>query len=126
MAWPPTTWSDYISNEIGDRATWWNMPQWYFGNMPNFGNYCMVSYATDIDRNTFIAIKLLIDKCNELQAQIDTMSNGITWQSICEAWLANDFEGRGATIAIIDRMRQILWDEPFSIVWAARPERQKF
>ena len=126
MADAPTNWSYYTSHEIGDIATWDNIYNWYFCNMPNYSDYSMKSYSEHIHRNTFIAIKLLIDKCNELQAQIDTMSNGITWQSICEAWLANDFEGRGATIAIIDRMRQILWDEPFSIVWAARPERQKF
>lgn len=46
----------------------------------------------------------------------------LTWKAICEAWIKNDFEGRAPTIAIIDRMRQILWDEPFSITWAARPE----
>lgn len=46
----------------------------------------------------------------------------ITWQAIAEAWVANDFEGRGPTIAIIDRMRQILWNEPYYVKWAARPE----
>ncbi|MBA7474037.1 hypothetical protein ES707_09384 [subsurface metagenome] len=46
----------------------------------------------------------------------------VTWKGICEAWLKDDFEGRAPTIAIIDRMRQILWDEPFNITWAARPE----
>ncbi|GAI69053.1 unnamed protein product [marine sediment metagenome] len=49
----------------------------------------------------------------------------LTWKSICEAWLKNDFEGRAPTIAIIDRMRQILWDEPFNIIWAARPEEKE-
>ncbi|KKK83654.1 hypothetical protein LCGC14_2791220 [marine sediment metagenome] len=48
----------------------------------------------------------------------------VTWQQIVEAWIANDFEGRVATVATIDRMRQILWDEPFSVQWAARPEDQ--
>jgi len=46
----------------------------------------------------------------------------ITWQQICEAWVANDFEGRMPTIAVIDRMRQILWNEPYYVRWAARPE----
>jgi len=47
----------------------------------------------------------------------------ITYQAIVEAWIKNDFEGRALTIGVIDRMRQILWDEPFSVVWAARPEQ---
>ncbi|GAI76277.1 unnamed protein product, partial [marine sediment metagenome] len=29
------------------------------------------------------------------------------------------------TIGVIDRMRQILWDEPFDLTWAARPEHKE-
>jgi len=46
----------------------------------------------------------------------------VSWKTIVEAWVKDDFEGRGWTIAVIDRMRQLLWNEPFSVVWAARPE----
>lgn len=49
----------------------------------------------------------------------------VTWQAICEAWVKDDFEGRFWTIGIIDRMRQIMWDEPFDLTWAARPEERK-
>lgn len=49
-------------------------------------------------------------------------SGEVTWKAIVEAWIKNDFEGRAPTIAVIDRMRQIIWDEPFSVLWAARPE----
>ncbi len=48
----------------------------------------------------------------------------LTWQAICEAWVKNDFEGRDWTIAIIDRMRQILWDEPFNVQWAAKATQE--
>jgi len=48
----------------------------------------------------------------------------VTWKTIVEAWIANDFEGRAVTIAVIDRMRQILWNEPFNVQWAARPEQE--
>lgn len=54
------------------------------------------------------------------------MEPDITWQAIVEAWVKDDFAGRALTIATIDRMRQILWDEPFYAVWAARPEEQEF
>lgn len=50
----------------------------------------------------------------------------LTANKIAEAWMANDFEGRAITIAMIDRMRQIIWDEPFNVQWAARPEEQEF
>ena len=49
----------------------------------------------------------------------------ITWKTIVEAWAKDDFEGRFWTIATIDRMRQIMWDEPFNVMWAARPEEQE-
>jgi len=46
----------------------------------------------------------------------------LTAEKICEAWAADDFGGRMITIAFIDRMRQLLWDEPYYVKWAARPE----
>lgn len=46
----------------------------------------------------------------------------LTYQKICEAWGKDDFEGRSVTIAFIDRMRQLIWNEPFSAIWAAKPE----
>lgn len=48
----------------------------------------------------------------------------ISWKSICEAWAADDFAGRAPTIAFIDRMRQLVWNEPFYAVWASRPESE--
>lgn len=53
-----------------------------------------------------------------------TQESEITWKTICEAWAKNDFEGRAVTIAFIDRMRQLIWDEPFFVAWAAKPEEQ--
>lgn len=46
----------------------------------------------------------------------------LTATKICEAWMADDFKDRALTIAMIDRMRQLVWDEPFNITWAARPK----
>ncbi len=45
----------------------------------------------------------------------------VTWKAICEAWVKDDFEGKEWTIACIDRMRTLMWDEPFYIKWAAKP-----
>lgn len=47
---------------------------------------------------------------------------GVSWTSIVEAWAENDFEGASVTVAFIDRMRQLIWNEPFSVKWAAQPE----
>lgn len=45
----------------------------------------------------------------------------LTARKICQAWAVNEFEERALTIAFIDRMRQLVWDEPFYVAWAARP-----
>jgi len=90
------------------------------------------------------SLESLIDGCQALGTAIDVMylyNNlydpkyavpyylkyhvGVTWKSICEAWVKDDFEGRFWTIGIIDRMRQIMWNEPFDITWAARPEQRE-
>lgn len=47
------------------------------------------------------------------------------WRTICEALVADDFEGKYWFIAIIDRMRQLIWDKPFSIQWAADPKAEQ-
>ena len=49
----------------------------------------------------------------------------VTWKSICEAWAKDDFEGKEWTIACIDHMRKLMWDKPFSIIWASKPEGTK-
>lgn len=46
----------------------------------------------------------------------------LTAIKICEAWAKDGFEERALTIGFIDRMRQLIWDEPFFVKWAARPE----
>ena len=45
----------------------------------------------------------------------------LTAEKICLAWAKDDFHDRALTIAFIDRMRQLIWDEPFYVAWAARP-----
>jgi len=52
----------------------------------------------------------------------DGVEYELTAKKICEAWAANGFQDRAVTIAFIDRMRQLIWDEPFFVAWAARPE----
>ena len=46
----------------------------------------------------------------------------LTAKKICEAWAVNGFQDRALTIAFIDRMRQLIWDEPFYVAWAAKPK----
>jgi len=48
----------------------------------------------------------------------------LTAEKICEAWAKDDFNFAPVTIAFIDRMRQLIWDEPFNAVWASAPEKE--
>ncbi|KKN14570.1 hypothetical protein LCGC14_0994760 [marine sediment metagenome] len=50
------------------------------------------------------------------------LKHTVTYRTIAEAWAKNSFEGRMVTIAFIDRMRQLLWDEEYFVKWAAAPE----
>lgn len=54
-----------------------------------------------------------------------THHTALTWKSICEAWAKDDFEGKEWTIACIDHMRKLMWDKPFRIIWASKPETEK-
>lgn len=45
----------------------------------------------------------------------------LTATKICEAWAKDGFHDRALTIAFIDRMRQLVWNEPFYVKWAAKP-----
>ena len=89
--------------------------------------FWFASTSEGVAWNNARCINLLIARCNWLEAQIEGQAPAeLTWQAIAEAWIKNDFEGRGVTIAVIDRMRQIIWDEPFFVQWASRPEQQEF
>lgn len=76
------------------------------------------------------AIKYLVYQSEDCLYNADIIHHlseytGVTWKSIAEAWVKDDFEGRVWTIGTIDRMRQILWNEPFNLKWAARPEENE-
>jgi len=46
----------------------------------------------------------------------------VNYRTMCDGWAADSFYGRSPTIAYIDRMRQLIWNEPFNVIWAAKPE----
>ncbi|GAI70789.1 unnamed protein product [marine sediment metagenome] len=64
--------------------------------------------------NAYNALK---ENCDYL----DECGGAVTWQAICEAWVKDDFAGMEWTIACIDHMRKLMWDKPFSVIWASAP-----
>lgn len=95
----------------------WSSAESYLKSAANFiddaGHYFGDTYGDSVKYWTILMLTWMDDNWPK---------NGITWQDIVEAWVKDDFEGRFWTIGVIDRMRQILWDEPFDLTWAARPE----
>ena len=82
--------------------------------------YCLANHSTSFLVQTYYGFGLIRDNWPEDAAE----EYVLTWKKICEAWAADGFEGRAITIAFIDRMRQLIWDEPFKVVWAAKPEQE--
>jgi len=123
MAAPPTTWSYYDNHNVGDIATWANMYDWFFCNLPNFGDYYMTSWSAHIHRNTYIAINLLVDKCNAMQVQIDGMADGISMEKILLAMLSANPAEIEYFVGLVDAYRQSLWNKPFNVTLFAEYAR---
>lgn len=120
-----------------DDVQYWRDSAWTNQGTPNLAIQALC-YAFD---DTILTIKMMIGRTgyvvpeatmigntfkNCWEYEFDEMPSGVTYQAICEAWGKDDFEGRVATIAFIDRMRQLIWNEPYQVMWAAKPEEQEF
>ena len=124
--WPEDTFSGIGTSYGGDGSEWSKVNDFKIGLTNVQYDWCSCSkFNSGQLWNVCVAMVLVIEKCNSLQAQIDAMEPAeLTWKAICEAWAKDDFEGRAVTIAFIDRMRQLVWNEPFSVLWAAKPETE--
>jgi len=115
-------WRLYAHSQYIDAVNAWNEPDDHaaIGHLLSSVNSLNVVFTYLIMRNPPYTPKFGI-----LYWLNHFVEAEVTWKSICEAWVKNDFEGRFWTIGIIDRMRQIMWDEPFDLTWAARPEERE-
>lgn len=111
----------------------------FAGYLYLLAGYNEYNYGTD-----HAAIGEILDACTEFFAAIwklcgkdtnydppylscylwENCAGAVTAKAICEAWAKDDFEYRAMTIAYIDRQRQLIWNEPFFVAWAARPESE--
>lgn len=112
--------ASYWFKKLGDMigGQYWSSAE----NICDTLSLIFVQIDVDLSRD-LPSVNYYLDKSlNYINENVPWDAGVVTWQTICEAWVANDFEARFWTIGIIDRMRQILWDEPFDLTWAARPE----
>jgi len=87
-------------------------------------NNCMLATVQIFDGNATGWDRSFFNECLYWAAQEggDADPYELTATKICEAWAKDGFHDRALTIAFIDRQRQLIWDEPFFVAWAARPE----
>lgn len=124
---------DYLNSNYSLAKTYQNLfnSDWVIGcGYLRQGNYLQAGYYFDwAGQSLYTCLSRLIlysmaeDWKYEffIPSILDKFTIG-SWKGIIEAWIKNDFEARTWTIATLDRMRQIIWDEPFNVVWASRPE----
>ena len=115
----------FTKNQLAATARGTAFGYWMEGDYPNaiaWNNEAILQLQSA--QYYLIAYNPFIDPAYSLLWYLENCVGGVTWQSIIEAWGADDFEGRKWTIAFIDHMRKLLWDEPFDITFAARPQAE--
>lgn len=113
-------WQKTLAEQYADAEEWRSaiyMLGTAIGNCATMTVQIFDADATNWDRSFF-------NECLYWAAQEggDAEPYELTATKICEAWAKDGFHDRALTIAFIDRMRQLIWDEPFFVAWAARPE----
>jgi len=101
--WATATWN-------GDALVWDDM--WFYFTCPNYSFYYLVTNEARVDINTFVAIKLIKDKCDSLQAQVDALGapTELTMDAILDTVYNSDKLHWFHFINYIDSMRAGIWN----------------
>ena len=101
--WATATWN-------GDALVWADM--WFYFTCPNYSFYYLQTHEARIDINTFVAIKLLTNKCNDLQTQVDALGAPaeVTMDAMLNAMWSGDLLRWFHFINYIDAMRGGIWN----------------
>lgn len=102
-----TSWA-YVNNfddDWQDTSFWWNR------------RFSLTLY--NVWWNNGCAIRLLIAKCDSLQAQIDAGVGAVDMDAILNAMLSASFTQLQKFIGIIDAYRVAIWNAPFNAEWYA-------
>jgi len=121
MAWNPTKYFEVGCSYDGLATLWSHVDNFcdeyvetcYFFKSTAQGNGI-------VQHNNAVAIKLLINKCNSLQEQVDALSGGeVDMPSILSAMLAAEYEELQEFIGIVDAYRVALWNQWFNAEYYA-------
>lgn len=116
----PEYWYKWASFTFDKPATTWGHLNTYWDGV-EWTNYWMASKQPRIAANTFIAINLLKNKCNAMQAQIDALGvpAEVDMDAILTAMITAEYEQLQSFIGIVDAYRVALWDEWFNTEYYA-------
>jgi len=110
-----------------NEATAFNL-DWYDGSSMWYAQNAIIAALNDIEG---VIAKVVYyhwwfePHFEILYYMVHHTGGAVNWKSICEAWVKNDFEGKEWTIACIDQMRKLMWNKPFDIKWAAKPDTER-
>lgn len=107
----PTNWHDWdiaIWQSVADD--WGDMS--FYHTCPSYSNYFLTSNETYVDINHFVAIRLIEDKCDAMQAEIDALGSPaeVNMDAIIEAMWDSDKLRWFKFINYIDAMRGGIWN----------------
>lgn len=107
----PTHWHHWEAWSWEDEASEWS-DMWYYHTCPRYDNYWLNTHEEKVDINHFVAIRLIEEKCNALQTQIDDMGEGgeVDMDAILEAMWDSDKLRWFHFINYIDSMRAGIWN----------------
>ena len=109
----------YLNATLGDGGpcTSWNyvdnFDQYYTQTAFWWGQRYSLSYY-NVWWNNACAIKLIIDKCNSLQAELDAGAGAVDMDAIINAMLASKFDNLQKFIGLVDAYRVAIWNAPFN------------
>jgi hypothetical protein len=115
--WNPTVFLTGTNQSNGDCTLWanvdnfdddWTDSQYWWAQR-------LVTYY-NVMWNNACAIRLLITKCNSLQAQVDALTPGaVDMDAILNAMLSASFGNLQQFIGLVDAYRVALWNAPFNV-----------
>jgi len=115
--WNPSIFLTQTDTGWGDCTQWVNVSN--FDNDWTDSQYWWVTRHQSyyhISWNIACAVRLLITKCNSLQAQVDALSGlKVDMDSILNSMLTASFNQLQKFIGIEDAYRVALWNAPFNV-----------
>ncbi len=115
-AWPEHTFSGIGTSYGGDGSTWDKVDDFKIGLNNTAYDWCSCSrYNSGQLWNVCVAMVLVIEKCNSLQAQIDGMgATEFTMETLINTMLVADPEEVTYFIGLVDAYRTSIWNKPYN------------